>query len=52
MGDIFAFGFIFMYVCLQNDFNFERRDWMDVSPDELPEGSQLVRSIFLRAFVP
>lgn len=27
---------------LQNDFNFEKRDWMKVGPDELPAGSKLV----------
>lgn len=27
---------------LQNDFNFEKRDWMTVQPKELPKGSQLV----------
>ena len=28
---------------LQNDFSFEKRDWMSIHLDELPEGSQLVR---------
>lgn len=28
---------------LQNDFSFEKRDWMSVNPEELPNGSQLVR---------
>ncbi|XP_057792962.1 protein ENHANCED DOWNY MILDEW 2-like [Salvia miltiorrhiza] len=26
----------------RNDFNFEKRDWMTVSPEELPEGSKLI----------
>lgn len=30
-------------ICLQNDFNFEMRDWMTVQRKELPLGSQLVR---------
>lgn len=30
-------------LCLQNDFNFEMRDWTTVQPEELPTGSQLVR---------
>lgn len=35
------------YSCLwQNDFNFEKRDWMTVRPKELPRGSQLVREFF------
>lgn len=27
---------------MQNDFSFEKRDWMKVEPEELPNGSQLV----------
>lgn len=38
---------LFLFTCLpqhlQNDFNFEMRDWMSVQRKELPEGSQLVR---------
>lgn len=30
----------------QNNFNFEKRDWMTVKTDELPTGSKLVRVIF------
>lgn len=30
-------------ICLQNDFNFEMRDWMTVQRKELPSGSRLVR---------
>ncbi|KAK2405930.1 protein ENHANCED DOWNY MILDEW [Trifolium repens] len=26
----------------KNDFNFEKRDWMSVQPEELPNGSQLI----------
>ncbi|XP_058743355.1 protein ENHANCED DOWNY MILDEW 2-like isoform X2 [Vicia villosa] len=26
----------------KNDFNFEKRDWMTVQPEELPDGSQLI----------
>ncbi|KAE9584119.1 hypothetical protein Lalb_Chr00c48g0412881 [Lupinus albus] len=26
----------------KNDFNFEKRDWMTVRPNELPTGSQLI----------
>ncbi|XP_050874338.1 protein ENHANCED DOWNY MILDEW 2 isoform X1 [Lathyrus oleraceus] len=26
----------------KNDFNFEKRDWMSVKPEELPDGSQLI----------
>ncbi|KAK4437532.1 protein ENHANCED DOWNY MILDEW 2 [Sesamum alatum] len=26
----------------KNDFNFEKRNWMSVCPDELPEGSKLI----------
>ncbi|KAJ6824964.1 protein ENHANCED DOWNY MILDEW 2-like isoform X2 [Iris pallida] len=29
----------------KNDFNFERRDWMKVQPDELPTGSQLIMGL-------
>lgn len=29
-------------VSLQDDFNFEKRDWMTVRPGELPTGSKLV----------
>lgn len=29
---------------MQNDFNFEKRDWMSVKQKELPTGSQLVRN--------
>ncbi|XP_076959692.1 protein ENHANCED DOWNY MILDEW 2-like [Bidens hawaiensis] len=29
----------------KNDFNFEKRDWMKVSPRELPSGSQLVMGL-------
>lgn len=31
------------FVLLQNDFNFEKRDWMRVESAELAEGSKLVR---------
>ncbi|CAK8560024.1 unnamed protein product [Lathyrus sativus] len=26
----------------KNDFNFEKRDWMSIKPEELPDGSQLI----------
>ncbi|KAH6784991.1 hypothetical protein C2S51_000419 [Perilla frutescens var. frutescens] len=26
----------------KNDFNFEKRDWMTVAPEELPDGSKLI----------
>ncbi|KAI3456861.1 hypothetical protein Pfo_013524 [Paulownia fortunei] len=29
----------------KNDFNFKRRDWMGVRPDELPDGSQLIMGL-------
>ncbi|GER32869.1 enhanced downy mildew 1 2 [Striga asiatica] len=29
----------------KNDFNFEQRDWMQVRPDELPNGSQLIMGL-------
>ncbi|XP_037457460.1 protein ENHANCED DOWNY MILDEW 2-like isoform X1 [Triticum dicoccoides] len=29
----------------KNDFNFERRDWMTVQPDELPAGSRLIMGL-------
>ncbi|KAM0010847.1 putative [histone H3]-lysine(4) N-trimethyltransferase chromatin regulator PHD family [Helianthus debilis subsp. tardiflorus] len=29
----------------KNDFNFEKRDWMTVSPKELPSGSRLVMGL-------
>ncbi|XP_076922126.1 protein ENHANCED DOWNY MILDEW 2-like [Bidens hawaiensis] len=29
----------------KNDFNFEKRDWMKVTPRELPSGSQLVMGL-------
>ncbi|KAL8462413.1 hypothetical protein ACS0TY_033441 [Phlomoides rotata] len=29
----------------KDDFNFERRDWMGVKPDELPDGSKLVMGL-------
>ncbi|KAH6786328.1 hypothetical protein C2S52_005880 [Perilla frutescens var. hirtella] len=29
----------------KNDFNFERRDWMGVKQDELPDGSQLIMGL-------
>ncbi|EPS65484.1 hypothetical protein M569_09292, partial [Genlisea aurea] len=29
----------------KNDFNFERRDWMSVKKDELPDGSQLIMGL-------
>ncbi|MCL7049608.1 hypothetical protein MKW94_013294, partial [Papaver nudicaule] len=29
----------------KNDFNFERRDWMTVRPDELPTGSKLIMGL-------
>ncbi|KXG25665.1 hypothetical protein SORBI_3007G214900 [Sorghum bicolor] len=29
----------------KNDFNFERRDWMTVQPDELPTGCRLVMGL-------
>ncbi|KAM0881587.1 hypothetical protein ACQ4PT_032863 [Festuca glaucescens] len=29
----------------KNDFNFERRDWMTVQPDELPTGSRLIMGL-------
>jgi hypothetical protein len=29
----------------KNDFNFEKRDWMMVTPDELPNGSQLIMGL-------
>ncbi|XP_076897610.1 protein ENHANCED DOWNY MILDEW 2-like [Bidens hawaiensis] len=29
----------------KNDFNFEKRDWMTVTPRELPSGSQLVMGL-------
>uniref|UniRef100_A0ACD6AIB6 Uncharacterized protein n=1 Tax=Avena sativa TaxID=4498 RepID=A0ACD6AIB6_AVESA len=29
----------------KNDFNFERRDWMSVQPDELPAGSRLIMGL-------
>ncbi|XP_020111332.1 protein ENHANCED DOWNY MILDEW 2-like isoform X2 [Ananas comosus] len=29
----------------KNHFNFERRDWMTVQPDELPTGSQLIMGL-------
>ncbi|KAJ3677614.1 hypothetical protein LUZ60_003338 [Juncus effusus] len=29
----------------KNDFNFERRDWMTVQPDELPDGSRLIMGL-------
>ncbi len=34
----------------QNDFNFEKRDWMTVNPKELPTGSKLVRNDILFPF--
>jgi hypothetical protein len=39
---IFLFGRIMNL--WQNDFNFEKRDWMTVQPKELQMGSQLVRN--------
>ncbi|KAL6644580.1 hypothetical protein ACP70R_016188 [Stipagrostis hirtigluma subsp. patula] len=29
----------------KNDFNFERRDWMSVQPDELPTGCRLIMGL-------
>ncbi|KAE8654895.1 Detected protein of confused Function [Hibiscus syriacus] len=29
----------------KNDFNFEKRDWMSVNPDELPNGSRLIMGL-------
>lgn len=29
----------------QNTFNFEKRDWMSVKKEELPDGSRLVQKI-------
>ncbi|KAH9602498.1 hypothetical protein KSS87_020957, partial [Heliosperma pusillum] len=29
----------------RNDFNFERKNWFDVGPEDLPEGSQLVMGL-------
>ncbi|KAJ0965159.1 hypothetical protein J5N97_026297 [Dioscorea zingiberensis] len=29
----------------KDDFNFERRDWMTVQPEELPEGSKLIMGL-------
>ncbi|KAL2938737.1 Protein ENHANCED DOWNY MILDEW 2 [Bienertia sinuspersici] len=34
-----------MYNLLQNDFNFEQRDWFGVNPTELPEGSRLIMGL-------
>ena len=34
----------------QNDFNFEKRDWFTVKPNELPTGSKLVRNDILFPF--
>ena len=36
--------FISFGTSMQNDFNFEKRDWMTVKQNELPTGSQLVRN--------
>lgn len=45
---IFVNVLIFLFCCImnlwQNDFNFEKRDWMTVQPKELLTGSQLVRN--------
>lgn len=45
---IFVNVLIFLFGCImnlwQNDFNFEKRDWMTVQPKELLMGSQLVRN--------
>jgi hypothetical protein len=30
---------------LQNDFNFTKRDWFKVKPEELVDGNRLVSSI-------
>lgn len=43
---IFFCLFMLNLFCLQNDFNFEMRDWMTVQTKELPAGSQLVRITF------
>ncbi|KAM3744891.1 hypothetical protein ACB098_06G085800 [Castanea mollissima] len=29
----------------KNDFSFEKRDWMSVNPEELPNGSQLIMGL-------
>ncbi|KAE8734933.1 putative Acyltransferase [Hibiscus syriacus] len=29
----------------KNDFNFEKKDWMSVKPNELPKGSQLIMGL-------
>lgn len=39
---IFPYLFTRILFCLQNDFNFEMRDWMTVQTKELPTGSKLV----------
>ncbi|GAA0175144.1 hypothetical protein LIER_41858 [Lithospermum erythrorhizon] len=36
-----------IYILLQKDFNFERKDWMTVQVEELPEGSNLVNNRYL-----
>ncbi|KAE8668714.1 hypothetical protein F3Y22_tig00112285pilonHSYRG00014 [Hibiscus syriacus] len=37
---------VFFYLTSEtNDFNFEKRDWMSVNPDELPNGSRLIMGL-------
>lgn len=42
--DVYSF-LVILFAFLQNDFNFEKKDWMTVKKIDFPSGSELVRNI-------